>query len=155
MTSISLLRLWVVAPVAFLASCDGRPPSSPTPRAPAYHRWVALSGFAVTDLEGNWACVAKDDRGQPTHIVAGLVVTSGGERYPTLPRALFATQFEVPLDQWVSISVPARSSHPLLLVTTEGYTESLPPRPLAEMADALWNLEAKHDSVRRVVAEKK
>jgi hypothetical protein len=116
---------------------------------------VAPSGFAVTDPDGDWACVAKDDRGQPTHIVAGLATRLGGERYPRLPRVLFADPLDVPLDPWTVISVPARSSHPLLLVTVKGLTEAAPPRPLAEMADALWNLEADGDSVSRVVAREK
>src|SRR5262249_38432054 len=71
---------------------------APPPPAPAYLRWVAPDGFAVTDLDGSWVCVAKDDQDRPTHVVAGLVTTSGDHRYPKLPRAFFADPLEVPLD---------------------------------------------------------
>jgi len=151
----ALLRWLCVAPVALLISCDGRSPPSQGSPAPAYHRWVAPSGFAVTDQEGSWACVAKNDRGEPTNIVAGLAKASGDERYPKLPRALFRDPLDVPVDPWATISVPARSSDPLLVVTAAGFAESSPPRPLDELADALWNLEAKRGSVRQVIATNK
>jgi len=96
--------------------------------------------------------VAKDERGEPTNIVVGLATASGDERYPKLPRALFADELDVPLDPRATVLVPARSRHPLLLVTPEGFTEASPPRPLDELADALWNIEAKRGSVRQVIA---
>ena len=37
-------------------------------------------------------------------------------------------------------------------MTVDGFTESSPPRPLDELADALWELESEHGSVRGVVA---
>ena len=144
-------RLWVVAPVALLIACDGGPPDSFGSPPPAYRRWAAPSGFVVMDQEGSWAYVAKDDRGKPTNIVAGLPTTAGGERYPKLPLSLFADPLDVPLDASATISVPTRSSDPLLVVTVSGFAGSSPPRPLGELADALWNLEAERGSVRRVI----
>jgi len=146
---------WVVAAIApLLASCGRQPPPPAAPPTPAYRRLQSPYGFVDTDPHGNWASVATDQGGRPTHIVAGLAPEpeDGGYRgCPRLPRSLFADPLEVPLDPWATVSVPPRSDARLLIVTTQGYEEAQLPRPLADVAAVLWNLEGDGGSVREVV----
>jgi hypothetical protein len=154
MRQAALTRLCCLVAALVVTACSRPPAAAPTVPAATYPRWDSPDGFVVADPDGGWAWVATDAQGQATHVVAGLPTQSSwGELYPKPPRVLFADPLLVPLDPYTTLHVPARSHHPLLLVTVNGFTEARPPRPIAELADALRNVERDRGTVRGIVTE--
>jgi hypothetical protein len=134
------------------SSCSPRSDSSGTQGnlQPTYRRLEAPSEFVITDPEGDWACVSKDDQGRTTSIVVGLATGEGDERYPRLPKTLFADPLEVSVGQGLTVQVPRSTGYGLLVVTTRGFSEFEPPWPLGEVASGLWDAERDGRTIRQI-----